>query len=179
MATVKVKIISSIAGDNYSYAPGDIIDLDEAIAQAWQEAGLSTPAPDGEVAAAQIETLTAQLADATGARDGLAKAKSDLEGQLANAKAEKAGAIADKVLTKKAADDAQAALSAAQKAASDAAVKTATDLAAVSKERDDFKTQADELGKQLADALAQIETLKAAATPAATTTTAAPAAAQQ
>lgn len=121
MATVKVKIASSIAGENFSYSPGDVIDLDEVVARAWQEAGLSISAPEGEIAAAMIADLTARLADVTSARDGLAAQVEGLKGKLAVAQGEKAGAIADKVLAKKAADDAHAELAALKAAAAPAA----------------------------------------------------------
>ena len=116
MAVVKVKIVSSIAGENFSYSPGEVVDLDEAVAREWHAAGLSVTAPEGEVAAATIAELTVRLGDAIGARDGLAAQVEDLKSKLANAQGEKSGAIADKVLAKKAADDARAAQAAAETA---------------------------------------------------------------
>lgn len=43
MAQVKVKLLSSIAGDNYTHEAGDEISLDSAEAKRFLEAGIAEP----------------------------------------------------------------------------------------------------------------------------------------
>lgn len=42
---MKVKILVSIAGSNFSYRPGQIVDLDEKEAKRWIKADVAEKAP--------------------------------------------------------------------------------------------------------------------------------------
>lgn len=89
MTLKKIKIIGAIAGEMFSYAPGEIVEVEEDIARVWHEAGLSTHAPEGD--AARIEELEKQLLAAVIERDGFAAVNAKLEAALAalNAKLER------------------------------------------------------------------------------------------
>ncbi len=67
MATRQVMIISPIAGDNFAYKHGDLIDLESDVADAWIAAELAQEAPKGVAASKSIAALQAQL-DAEKAR---------------------------------------------------------------------------------------------------------------
>jgi hypothetical protein len=43
MANVTITLLTSIAGENFSYAPGDEISVDAAEAKRFLEAGLAEP----------------------------------------------------------------------------------------------------------------------------------------
>lgn len=96
----KIKITGSVAGSNFSYSPGEIVEVEEAIARAWVEHGLGIYAPDVEIAAAEIAALRKQVETLTAERDGHAAAALDLTGKLAEAKAVASGAKAEMLVHK-------------------------------------------------------------------------------
>lgn len=54
---MKVRMLTSMVAATWSYAPGDIVDLEPRIAKAWIEAGLAVPADRGsEPEAATLDT---------------------------------------------------------------------------------------------------------------------------
>lgn len=151
---VKIKMLSSVAGETWSYAPGDLIDVEAAIAKVWIAEAMAIPAPGSELAAAQIKSLTETLTATTQERDGLKASETDLKGKLASAIATQQGASAEMAVHKKAAADALS--------DNDALRKT---LAGLTKERDDFKAQADALRKELSSLTQGTESKAAEATP--------------
>lgn len=53
---MKVRMLTSMVAANWSYAPGDIVDVEPRVAKAWIEAGLATPVKGGpEPEAAMLE----------------------------------------------------------------------------------------------------------------------------
>lgn len=155
---VKIKILSSVAGETWSYAPGDLIDVESGIAKVWIAEAMAIPAPGSELAAAQIQSLTETLSAATQERDGLKASETDLKGKLASAIATQQGATAEMAVHKKAAADALS--------DNDALRKT---LAGLTKERDDFKAQADALRKELSALTTGADRKATEATPSAAT----------
>lgn len=106
MAFVKIKMISGVAASNFSYAPGEIVEVEEGVAANWIAAGAAIDAPDFEVSAHRVVELEKRLADMSAARDGLSVLATNLEGKLAAAIAEKKGAIAEMAVHRKAAQEA-------------------------------------------------------------------------
>jgi hypothetical protein len=100
-----VKMLTSLAGDNFSYAPGDVVDLDDDTAQAWVGAKLAVEAPPHEAAADRIAALNDERETLVKERDGLAAERDDLKGKLAAALKEKQGAIDEMKIHKASADD--------------------------------------------------------------------------
>ncbi|MGY2051687.1 hypothetical protein [Methylobacterium sp. JK268] len=73
-----VRLLTAMAGDAFSYLPGDVIDVPDATAAAWIAADLAEEPPKAaasEKAAkdlrARVAELEAQLADATADCDAL------------------------------------------------------------------------------------------------------------
>jgi len=40
---MKIKLLTSIAGNGFAYSPGDEIDIEDAEAQRWIKSGIATP----------------------------------------------------------------------------------------------------------------------------------------
>jgi hypothetical protein len=102
---MQVKMLTALAGDHFSYAPGDIVDLEDAVAEAWIDAKLAVEAPPQEAAIDRIAELNAYRDALARERDGLAAERDDLKGKLAAALREKQGAIDEMKIHKTAADD--------------------------------------------------------------------------
>jgi chromosome segregation ATPase len=164
MATKKVKILSSIAGESYSYDPNQIVEIDAVVANAWIESGLCVDAPESDVAANEIAALQQRLESAEAERDGLSKAKTDLEGKLATAVAEKKGALAETAIHKKAASDATAQVADMKKQIKAYIVGGEGRLSDLTKERGALQSSNDELAVKVEELTAELAKLSAATT---------------
>ncbi|RVU17491.1 hypothetical protein [Methylobacterium oryzihabitans] len=87
-----IRMLTSLAGDAFSYDHGETVAVDNAIGRAWIAAGIAEAAPAtaaAEKAArdlrGQVEDLTARLADAEADRDALREQVAALAAQLAPA----------------------------------------------------------------------------------------------
>ena len=144
----KMMMLTALAAADHSFAPGEFVELEDNIADAWRDAGIVSEAPDDKVAAEQIARLQAQISDALSVRDGAEKALTEARGAIAAAKAEKDGANKEREIFRKAADEAKARVS-------DLETQLATardENARISAERDTFAAQAKDLGEKLAAA---------------------------
>jgi hypothetical protein len=56
---MKVKVLTSIASSLWSYGPGDVVEISEAEAASWIEAGIAVPAEEVEVAIKEATEDTA------------------------------------------------------------------------------------------------------------------------
>ena len=166
---MQIKMLTGIAGADFSLDHGAVVDADTIggleVAKAWIEAGIAVEAPSEEIAAATIDDLRKQLADVTGARDGLQAALTDAEGALAKAQGAADGAREEMLVHKAARVDADNALAKA-KAAFAAQISAATDdlakkLDAASKGLGDLTEKVKELETARDDALAKCDDLQA------------------
>lgn len=73
-----VRMLTSMAGADFSYVPGETVAVENTIGKAWVDAGIAEKATDAAASAreakalaAEVATLTAQLADVTADRDAL------------------------------------------------------------------------------------------------------------
>ena len=53
---MKVKILVSLAGENFSYSAGEIVDLDDKVAAEWIKIGFAEPLELEEAVVKQPET---------------------------------------------------------------------------------------------------------------------------
>lgn len=56
----RVRIMTSIATTHGSYRRGDVVDLDDAVAESWAACGWAVPAGTGEEASPVVETTAAR-----------------------------------------------------------------------------------------------------------------------
>lgn len=108
LQAMRMKMLQSISGHRFAHHTLEIVEADDAEAAAWEKAGIAFPVPDYEVAAGQVHDLTKQLTAATAKSDAIAILKTDIEGKLAAAVAEKKGAQAEMAVHRKSAIDAAA-----------------------------------------------------------------------
>lgn len=158
---MKIKMLTSVAGAHESHAPGDLVDKPDDVARVWINEALAIEAPEQEVAAERVAELSRALDGVSAEREGLAKQATDLAGKLASAAKEKAGAVAEADVHRKAADalrqkieEINSTFDQYKAAASTSLSKTLSDAAAtratLEAERDEFKRQAEALAEQLA-----------------------------
>ena len=145
----KMQMLTALAAADFSYAPGEVIELDDAIADAWKEAGTVREVADTQLAGDQIARLQAQLADVTLARDSFEKAMTEARAAIATAKADKDGANKERDVVRKAADEARARVTDLETQLSAARDENAR----ITAERDTFAAQAKDLADKIAAGL--------------------------
>jgi chromosome segregation ATPase len=153
---MKIKLLTSIAGAHQSDLPGDIIDKPDDVASAWIKEGLAIEAPEQEIAAARVAELSKALDGVTAEREGLVKQAADLAGKLASAVKEKAGAVAEAEVHRKAADAARTQRDAVVETFEKYKVAASMRLKSVEDERDELERQAEALAEQLSTKLAEL-----------------------
>ncbi|CAN2533098.1 hypothetical+protein [Methylocapsa aurea] len=153
---MKIKLLTSIAGAHQSDLPGDIVDKPDDVAREWIKEGLAIEAPEQEIAAARVADLSKALDAVTAEREGLVKQAADLAGKLASAAKEKAGAVAEAEVHRKAADAARTQRDAVVETFEKYKVAASMRLKAAEDDRDDFKRQAEALAEQLSTKLAEL-----------------------
>ena len=172
---MKFKMQTSLAGDNFSYQFGDLVDqaalglTDEQI-KAWLAAGVIAEAPGEEVAAAEIGELREQLSHHAAASAGFQATVADLEAQLAKVSGDHRTTLDEVEVLKRQLGEAEnraiEARDAANVAATDAAKAVSAaeaDRDAAEADRDAAEAAAKQLGADLEAARAQIADLQAAA----------------
>lgn len=139
---MKIKMLTSVAGDRLNLLFGDIIDAErlavlndkgdvvtdgETIAKAWIASGQAAEAKPEEEALGDIAALKERLIDAEAARDGHAKALDDAREKIAAALGAKKTAEAEREAIRKSAEEHHNARRKAETALADA--KSAADAA--------------------------------------------------
>lgn len=92
---MKIKMLTSIAGAEFSVTAGEVVDADyvggEGVAWAWIENGDAVEAPGDEAAAATIAALKEELERTVKERDGYVLQIAAAKAAQANAEAERDG----------------------------------------------------------------------------------------
>ncbi len=70
-ATVQVRMLTSMAGHDFSYMPGDIVPVAPEVAEAWTVAGIADEPPEADSLEARVKALEHDLADSEAARQSL------------------------------------------------------------------------------------------------------------
>lgn len=70
-ATVDVRMLTSMAGAAFSYAPGDIVAVSSEVADAWKAAGIADDPPHADRIEGRLKETSALLADAAREREQL------------------------------------------------------------------------------------------------------------
>ena len=164
----KMMAIQAIASEAFSYVANEIIELEDAVADAWKDAGLVVDASVESVGAQAKVDLQKALDGVSTERDTLAKQLLDVQSKLAQAIGEKNGAIADKALFSAAADKAASALSDAQKQLASVTADRDAALAQVTAAQatiTDLTTKLSASESSIADLTTQLAAAQAAAAP--------------
>ena len=165
---MKFKMQTSLAGDNFSFQFGDLVDqaalglTDEQI-KAWLAAGVIAEAPGEEVAAAEIGELREQLSHHAAASAGFQATVADLEAQLAKVSGDHRTTLDEVEVLKRQLGEAENRAIEARDAANVAATDAAKAVSAAEADRDAAEAAAKQLGADLEAARAQIADLQAAA----------------
>ncbi|UHC14432.1 hypothetical protein LRS73_17950 [Methylobacterium currus] len=87
---MQVRMLTGMAGDSFSYHAGETVTVPDAVGEAWKAAGLAETPPRAEAAEraakdlrAQVQDLTARLAESEADRDALRHQVEALAAQLA------------------------------------------------------------------------------------------------
>ena len=161
---MKMLIISPIAGVNFDHRPGEVVDLDEATAVGWKEAGTAIDAPTEIAAAQELADLQAENERLHNLSLANAEAIDELKGKLADAVAARKGARDELALTQKTVETryTNAVADATDRARRDLENRHARALAEKDAEIAGLEAQAKELGEQLARATDALAGAKAA-----------------
>ena len=90
MTQKKVRMLTALAGMNFSHQPGDIVSVNGRVAKAWREAGIAEEATGEAGAKAEAKRQGAAVKTLTEENERLRERVAELEGLLETAEAEKA-----------------------------------------------------------------------------------------
>ena len=90
MAKKKVRMLTALAGMNFSHQPGDIVSVDGEVAKAWCESGIAEKATGEAGAMAEVKRQGEAVKTLTEENERLRERVAALEGLLETAEAEKA-----------------------------------------------------------------------------------------